>query len=214
MATAKKWANVAVAMESARAAAKTITAITKASPAVVSSTAHGYSNGQYVLLSIQGMFQLDSKVVRVANQTANTYECEGVDSTAFDTFSTGSAYAITYGTTLSSVKGLSASGGDFDFLDTTTIHDNVKKQIPGLPNPLNYTFDNIWDVSDTAQVAMKTASDSQSPKCFRVTFGTGGNIMAFYGYVGFSAAPTGNALDIVTSPAVITMYGTPTYYAS
>jgi hypothetical protein len=214
MATVRKWSNVAVAMQSALAATKTITAITKASPPVVTSTSHGYANGTYVLLSIQGMSQLDNRVVRVANQTANTWEAEGLDSTLFDTFSSGTSAAITFGTTFSSIKGLSASGGDFDFIDITTIHNNVKVQIPGLPNPLSYSFDNLWDVSDAAQIAMKLASDSQAARSFRVTFGTGGQIMLFYGYVGFSGAPTGNALDVVTSPAAITMFGSPTFYAS
>ena len=45
MANAKVWKNVAVAMESARAAAKTITVVTKAKPGVASSTAHGFANG-------------------------------------------------------------------------------------------------------------------------------------------------------------------------
>lgn len=210
----KKWANVGVAMQSALAATKTITAITKASPAVVTSTAHGYANGNYVLLSIQGMSQLDNKVVRVANQTANTFEAEGVDSTLFDTFSTGTAALITFGTTITSATSMSATGGDFDFIDTTTIHSNVKTQIPGLANPITYTFDNLWDVSDAAQLAMKSATDSQAQRAFRFTFGTGGPIMLFSGYVGFTGAPTGNAQDKVTSPAVITAFGTPTYYAS
>jgi hypothetical protein len=214
MATVRKWANVAVAMQSALAAAKTITGITKASPAVISSTSHGYANGNYVLLSSQGMWQMDNKVVRVANQAANTFEAEGVDSTLFDTFSSGSAYLITFGTTITSATSISASGGDFDFIDVTTIHSNVKAQIPGLANPLNYTFDNLWDMADTAQLAMKTASDGQAVRCFRFTFGSGGPIMLFAGYVGFSGAPTGNAQDKVTSPAVITAFGTPTYYAS
>lgn len=214
MATVRKWANVAVAMQSALAAAKTITAITKASPGVVTSTAHGYSNGNYVLLSVQGMWQVDQKVVRVANQTANTFELEGVDTTLYDTFSSGSAYLITYGTTITSATTISASGGDFDFIDTTTIHGNVKTQIPGLANPLNYTFDNLWDMADAGQIAMKAASDQQATRCFRFTFGSGGPIMLFNGYVGFAGAPTGNAQDKVTSPAVITAFGTPTYYAS
>lgn len=214
MATVRKWANVAVAMQSALAAAKTITAITKANPAVISSTSHGYANGNYVLLSIQGMYQMDNKVVRVANQTANTFEAEGVDSTLFDTFSTGSAYLITFGTTLSSATSMAATGGDFDFIDTTTIHQNVKTQIPGLANPLNYTFDNLWDITDAAQLAMKAATDAQSTRCFRFTFGTGGPIMLFSGYVGYTGAPTGNAQDKVTASAVITAFGTPTYYSS
>lgn len=214
MTTVRKWANVAVAMESALAAADTITGITKANPAVVTATAHGLNNGDYVLLSVQGMWQLDQKVVRVANKTTDTFECEGVNSTSYETFSTGSAYAITYGTTLSSIATISASGGDFDFIDTSTIHSNVKSQIPGQANALTYSFENLWDMSDTAQLAMKAASDAQSTKCFKFTFGSGGPIMVFNGYVGYAGAPTGNAQDKITSPAVITCYGTPTYYAS
>jgi Phage tail tube protein, TTP len=210
----KKWANVAVAMQSALAATKTITAITLASPAVVTSTAHGYANGSYVLLSIQGMSQLDNKVVRVANQTANTFEAEGIDSTLFTAFSSGTAALITFGTTITSATSMSATGGDFDFIDTTTIHSNVKSQIPGLANPLSYTFDNLWDITDVAQIAMKTATDSQAQRAFRFTFGTGGPIMLFSGYVGYTGAPTGNAQDKVTASAVITAFGTPTYYSA
>jgi hypothetical protein len=214
MATVRKWANVAVAMQSALAAADTITGITKANPAVVTATSHGLSNGTYVLLSVQGMWQLDKKVVRVANQTANTFECEGVDSTLYETFSSGTAEAITFGTTLTSIATISASGGDFDFIDTSTIHSNVKSQIPGQANPLTYSFDNLWDMSDTAQLAMKAASDGQAERAFKFTFGSGGPIMVFAGYCGYAGAPTGNAQDKITSPAVITAFGTPTYYAS
>jgi len=209
-----KWSNVAVAMQSALAATKTITGITKANPAVITSTSHGYANGDYVLLSVQGMYQMDVKIVRVAATATNTFQAEGVDSTLFDTFSTGTAALITFGTSITTATSISASGGDFDFIDTTTIHGNVKTQIPGLPNPLNYTFDNLWDTSDAGQIAMKVASDAQAQRCFKFTFGTGGKIMLFSGYVGFAGAPTGNAQDVVKSPAAITAYGTPTYYAS
>jgi hypothetical protein len=201
-------------MQSALAATKTISAITKASPPVITATAHGYANGNYVLLSIQGMSQLDNKVVRVANQTANTFEAEGLDSTLYDTFSTGTAALITFGTTISTATSMTASGGDFDFIDVTTIHDLVKKQIPGLANPLNYSFDNLWDIADAAQIAMKQASDTQAQRAFKFVFGTGGPIMLFAGYVGFTGAPTGNAQDKVTAAAAITAFGTPTYYAS
>lgn len=209
-----KWSNVAVAMQSALAATKTIISISKASPAAIGSTAHGYTNGDYLLLSVQGMYQMDNKVVRVASSTTDAYTAEGVDSTLFETFSTGTSAKITFGTSITTATSISASGGDFDFIDTTTIHTNVKTQIPGLPNPLNYTFDNLWDIADAGQIAMKVASDSQATRCFKFTFGTGGKIMVFTGYCGFSGAPTGNAQDVVKSPAAITAYGTPTYYAS
>ena len=214
MTTARKWSNVAVAIQSALAAAKTITAITKASPGVVSSTAHGYSNGDYVLLSVQGMFQVNNKVARVAGVTTDTFQLESVDTTDFDTFGSGTAQKITFGTSVTSATSLTASGGDFDFIDTTVIHDNAKTQMPGLPNPLAYSFENIWDISDAGQIAMKAASDAQDMRAFKFTFGTGGPIMVFAGYVGFSGAPTGQAQQLITTPAVITAYGTPSYYAS
>lgn len=213
-ANVRKWSGVAVAMQSALAAAKTISGVTKADPAVVTATTHGYSNGDYVLLVVQGMYQLDGKVVRVASVATDTFQAEGVDSTLFDTFVSGTAQKITFGTTLSSMTSVNASGGDFDFIDTTTIHQNVKTQIPGLANPLSYSFDNLWDMSDAAQLAMKAASDNQGQRAFKFVFGTGGPIMVFSGYVGYAGAPTGSAQDKVVSPAVITAFGTPTYYAS
>lgn len=214
MATARKWSGVAVAMQSAIAATKTITAITKASPGVVSSTAHGYSNGDYVYLSVQGMFQVDGMVARVSGVATDSFSLEGIDTTNFDTFSSGTAAKITFGTSITSATSMSASGGDFDFIDTTTIHANVKTQVPGIANPVTYTFDNLWDAADAGQIAMKAASDAQAIRAIKMTFGTGGPIAVFAGYVGFTGAPTGNAQDKVVCSASITQFGRPAYYAS
>ncbi len=213
MATVRKWANVSVAMQSALASPVTITAATKANPVVCTAT-NTYTNGDFVLLSVQGMSQLDNKVVRVSAASGSGFTCEGIDGTGFDTFSSGTASKITFGTTINSAVSMSASGGTFDFIDTTTIHSAVKSQIPGLAEPLTYSFDNLWDLSDAAQIAMKTASDSQAVRAFKIVFGTGGPIVLFAGYVGFTGAPTGNALDKVTTPAVITAFGSLTSYSS
>ena len=214
MATATVWKNVAVAMQSALAAAKTITAITKASPGVVTSTAHGFSNGDYVFLSVSGMYQLNDKVVRVANQAANTFELEGVDTTLFDTFSSGTAEKITFGASITTATNITSSGGNFDFIDATTIHGNSKSQLPGLPEATTFNMDHIWDVADAGLLALKTASDNQAKRAFKFTFGSGGKIMTFSGYVGAALLPGGSAQQLVTTPSVITMNGTPTYYAS
>lgn len=214
MPSVRKWSNVAVAMQSALDAAKTITAITQANPGVASSTAHGYTNGDYVYLEVQGMHQLNGRVARVANVAADTFELEGIDTTDFDAFTSGTAKKITFGTSITTATSVSASGGDFDFIDTTTIHANAKTQIPGLPNPSTFSFENIWDVADAGLLAMKAASDAQGIRAFKFTFGVGGQIMVFAGYVGASLLPGGNAQDKVTTQTVITMYGSASYYAS
>lgn len=214
MATVRKWSGVAVAMQSAIAAAKTITGITKANPGVCTSTAHGYTTGDFVTLTVQGMYQLNGRNVRIIVLTADTFSLEGIDTTDFGTFASGTAEKITFGTSITTATNISASGGDFDFIDTTTIHDVAKTQVPGSSNPLAYSFDNLWDAADAGQIAMKAASDAQAQRAFKFTFGTGGPIMSFVGYVGYNGAPTGSAQDKVISPAVITASGTPAYYAS
>lgn len=208
------WKNVAVSMQSAIAAAKTITSITKANPGVVTATAHGFENGDIIYLDIQGMHQVNEKAVRVAGKTTDTFQLEGVDTTLFDTFVSGSAAKVTLGTSVTTATTISSSGGDFDFIDTTTIHQNAKSQMPGLPNSATFTMDHIWDASDAGLLAMKAASDAQAKRVFKFQFGTGGRVLYFAGYVGCSMLPGGQAQGLVTTNAVITMNGTPTVYGS
>ena len=213
MSTARKWSNVAVAMQSAFGADITITAISKAAEGVVTAT-NTLANGDFVALDVQGMFQLNDRVARVKSVSGANFTLEGVDTTLFDTFSSGVANKITFGTSITTATSISSSSGDFDFIDTTTIHVNAKSQMPGLPNPATFSFDNIWDVADAGLLAIKLASDGQAKRAFKFTFGTGGQIMAFNGYVGGNLLPAGQAQGLVTTQTVITMNGSPTYYAS
>lgn len=209
----KTWTNVQVAMQSALGASKTITAITKASPAVATSTAHGLANGDYVVLSANGMWQVDTQTVRVANVTANTFELEGVDSTAFDTFTSGSAQAITFGYTFSTMGDFSVSGGDFEMIDVTTIHDQTKKSIPGAASAVECSGNFNWDPSDSGQVQMKQASQARVQRAFRIAFSDGSK-WVFTGYPGYAGTPAGSAGAKVTSPFKISGYGRPSFYAS
>lgn len=219
MATVRKWSGVAVAMQSTLGAAKTITAIAVGTTATVTAT-HDFVAGDYVVFKVQGMHQIDKRVFRVLSvSTTVSFVIEGsggasLDTSTFNAFTSGTCNKITFGTSITTATSMSASGGDFDFIDTTTIHDLIKTQVPGTANPLTYNFDNIWDAADAGQIAMKSASDAQAERAFKFTFGTGGPIMVGNGYVGFTGAPTGSAQDKVVTPAVFTAYGSPTYYAS
>lgn len=213
MAIITKWSNVAVSVQSALAATKTITAITKASPGVVSSTAHGYSNGDYVLLSVQGMYQLNYRVMRVSGVATDSFSLEGEDTTNYATFTSGTAQKITFGTTLATLTNINASGGDFDFVDTTTIHDSIKTQIPGLGNPSTYQFESFWDPSDAGLIALKSASDAQAQRAILFSFSNSQKFV-FNGYVGCSLSPTGSAQDLIKTSVVFTSLGGPKAYAS
>lgn len=214
MPTVSKWSNVQVSMQSALSSAADISSITKASPGVVTqgSPSTSVSNGDYVVLTVNGMHQIDGRVFRVAGVSGATFQLEDEDTSLYDTFTSGYFKKITFGTTLATATGLTAAGGDFDFLDITTIHDNTRKQIPGLASAASYTFENLWDPADSALQAMKIASDNQAQRAIKFTFASGANVV-FNGYVGATLLPVGNAQEVVKTSVVITMFGRPTLYA-
>lgn len=214
MATPRKWSNVAVAMQSAIGAAAVITSVSNASPGVVTTAAAVPANGAYVLINAQGMTQIDGRVFRVSASGAGVFSLEGEDTTLYDAFTSGTFQVLTLGTSITTATTVNAAGGDFPFIDTTTIHASVKTQMPGLPNASSFDFENIWDVSDAGLLAMKAAADVQGQRAFKFTFGQAGQIMVFNGFVGATLLPGGQAQQLVTTKAVITMFGRPTYYAS
>lgn len=215
MATIRKWQNVILSMQSALATAVTINAVTKASPAVVTYTGADPTNGDYIFVQAQGMHQLNDRVFRVANVNAgaNTLELEGINSTAFDTFSSGTFEVITFGTSIGTCRSISSSDPGADMLDITTIHDNTRVEIPGLQGAMSYSMEFLWDPSDAGQIAMKAAADAQAKRAFKIQFGTGGAITVFAGYISFSGTPGGNAQDVVTTSGSITGRA-PTHYSS
>ena len=75
--------------------AKTITAATKANPAVITSNSHGYSNGDEIYLtSVGGMTELNGRNYIVANASTNTYSLKdlfgnNINSTNYTTYTSG-----------------------------------------------------------------------------------------------------------------------------
>lgn len=68
----------------------TISGVTQANPAVVTATAHDFNNGESVTISgVVGMTELNGNTYTVANATANTFELQGIDSTAFTAYVSG-----------------------------------------------------------------------------------------------------------------------------
>lgn len=75
--------------------AKTITAVTQASPGVLTSATHGFSDGDEIYITgVGGMTQLNDRNFIVANATANTFTLKdlfgvAINTTAFTAFTSG-----------------------------------------------------------------------------------------------------------------------------
>jgi PIN domain nuclease of toxin-antitoxin system len=96
----------------------TITAVTAANPAVVTSSSHGLSNGDTVIIkgiedpedldldsTKTNMSDLNDGVYTVANVAANTFELSGVNTSAYNAYGSG-GFAYERVTTLSGLKHL------------------------------------------------------------------------------------------------------------
>ena len=116
----------------AAGAAKTITAITKANPAVLTSTAHGLVDGDVVKISsVAGMTEINGKVGVVVVLTANTFELRGVDSTNFSTYTSGGSATLT-AARLGNWKTWSGFDGSASDLDATDLDSVAMEYRMGL----------------------------------------------------------------------------------
>lgn len=74
----------------AKAPGTAITGITQANPGVVTSTAHGLSNGERVVLNdVIGMREVNGVTYRVAGATANTFQLQNTNTSAYTAYSSG-----------------------------------------------------------------------------------------------------------------------------
>jgi hypothetical protein len=216
MPTINLWLGVSLTLEAiaTRATAKTISAITKANPGVVTSTSHGYANGDYVILpAISGMKELNGRMVRVANVAANTWEIENVDTTNFTTFTSGSSYKVTLSKSASTFVDVNASGGEAADVGTETIHDTIAKPVPGLKSALKYDLSSIWDPADPALIECKLADDTLSYRGILIGFQSGAKV-GFVGYVSCPLAPTGSTGDKVVTPVGVKLLGPTTAWST
>lgn len=209
------WQNVQISV-GVYGTPMSIASITKANPGVVTYTPGvDPTNGDYGLMLVQGMYQLDRRIIRVTNENAagDHFDMEGVDTTLFGTFSSGTYTPITWTYSLGTITDVSASGGNPSFADITTIHDSVKKQAPTVNDPLTLTMDSIFDPTDTALTALKAAADTISERPIRITFANSWKLL-FNGYVSCPLIPTGSKQEVVKTQVVLTSSGRPQLYTT
>ena len=210
--TIKTNSGLKLFMESAIATAKTISGITKAAPGVVSSTTHGFVNNDIVLLEVQGMVELNGRLFKVVNVAADSFQLAGVDGTTgidttlYNTFSSGTAKKVTLGTSITGVQEFTFSGGDIKTVDTTTVNDLVDTQIVVGAAAQAADLTMQWDPASAAQQAMIAAFQTRANKGFKVMWPDGAFVL-WYGTVGYTGAPGGGKQGVTTSPAKITMLG-------
>lgn len=191
------------------AAAKTITAITNANPAVATCTAHGYTTGDEIMLS-SGWEDATDSVYKIESVDANSFKILGLDSTNTSFFPTGSgggsAQKLSAWTVIPQVLTISASGGDARFTDVNPLAKRNGIRIPTGFNATSVTLSLGFDATNASYKSMVGISRSLSKVAFKQVL-SGGSTQYGWGYMTVSEFPKLNNNQVNTVDAALTFLG-------
>lgn len=148
-------------------AEKSVTAISNAAEAQVTSTGHGFTNGDIVLIT-SPWGRLNLRAFRIKSATTNDFVLEGGNTSNTDLFATGSGgggnvQKVTTWVDLDKTLNHSSSGGDPKTVNVKFIESEVEIVLNDGFNAVSRTFDMDADMIGTpAYGALKTLSDTDA----------------------------------------------------
>lgn len=160
-----------VEVGTALAVAVAATGVSKATEAVVSGTGFTVGAGDFVMFgAVDGMPELGFIVARVKASpapTATAFTLEGINSTAWGTFISGSFQRITTWSTLAQATSIDFGAGTVDNLEITTLLDVVKQSAAGMLTQPDITINLFSDAAASVQGALDDAAYLGSVLPFR-----------------------------------------------
>jgi hypothetical protein len=196
--------------------AKTVSALTNATPGVATSTAHGFTDGDIVVMD-SGWSNLNNRVVRIDNAAANAFDIEGIDTSSTTLFpagsGTGSAMEVTAFTQITQIMGFATSGGDQQFATYSFLEQSFETQIPTISNAQTITIDIADDPSLAGYAALKAAAAARAIRALKIAMPDGSTIY-YNGYVSFNETPTVSKGQVMQVKATFSLLGRPVRYAA
>jgi hypothetical protein len=194
----------------------TVTAATNANPCVMTSTAHGLSNGDYIVAT-SGWTRTTDRVFRVANVTANTFELEGHDTSDTDVYAagsgTGSVKEVTTWTQISQVLNITSQGGEQQFATYQPLEGDREVRIPTIKSGGGLDMEVGDDPTLAGFVAAMAANDDRVARAVRITASNSSKSL-FYSYVSADKVPQMNVNQVMTARVSLSHLGEATRYTS
>lgn len=190
----------------ATVAAKNITALSKANPAVATITAHGLADGALVkIASVGGMTEINGKMAIIGVVDANTVQFLNIDSTGYGTYTSGGTATGTLAKAIN-VTGFSGFDGQAGEIDVTDFDSKAKEYLGGLKDSGQVTFNVQISDTDDGQNALRASQDAGGVVTpFTLTF-RNGKKRTFNGFVR-SFSEQGAVDGVVTGTVAIRISG-------
>ncbi|WP_368640482.1 phage tail tube protein [Castellaniella ginsengisoli] len=185
----------------AQATAINATSVSNANPAVVSATAHGLTDGDYVVVT-SSWPQLDGMLLRVEDSTTDDFELGGVDTSDTTKFPTGGTLSVKKVTTwleIPKIMNPQSSGGEQQFFTWQYLAEKIQRQKPTVKSAKSIGMEVAYDDTHPAHyTALIEADESGNAYPIRVRLPSGTE-MAYSMFIGFDADPSKNQGQIMTN---------------
>lgn len=205
-----------VTLSTTLGSAKTVSALTNANPGVATSTAHGFANGDIVLMN-SGWSNLNQKAVRVAGSVVNTFNLDGIDTSLTSLYpagsGTGSASLVGGFTQISQIMGLTTQGGDQQYATFSFLEQNFETQLPTVFSAQSISLEIADDPSLPGYIALKAAADARAFRVLKLQLPDGSFIL-YYGQISFNETPSLNKGQVMVVKATFALQARPVRYAS
>jgi hypothetical protein len=205
-----------VSIASAYAAPITITAVSNANPAVASAVGHGLANGDIVEVT-SGWSRLNSRVARVANVTADTFELEGINTTSTNLYpaggGAGSVRKVSTWQQITQVLEFTTSGGEQQFVTYSFLEEDVEHQIPTVKSASSFAMTIGDDASLPWYGILSDANDDRIPRAVSVVLPSGSAIY-YNGYVTLNKTPTLTKNELMGLQGTVSLTSEPQRYAA
>lgn len=163
------------------AAAKTTTIVTNASEAVVTCAAHGYSVGDFVLVT-SGWGRLHKRAFRIKTVLTDTFVLEGADTSQTTYFPPGTGVGtvskVTAFTQITTVMNPSSSGGEPKTVEYKFIESEIAYQINDGFSATSYSLEMDADSIGTAgYTALVNLTNVQTDTILKIVTRSGSIIL-------------------------------------
>lgn len=200
------------------AASVSVTAATNAASCqLTTSTTHSLTTGDYIEVS-SAWGLLDQRIVRcAAGTTGTTVVLEGINTTDTTKYPSGAGIGsirkITAWTEITQVKGGSASGGEQQFADITTMKDVVARQIPTIRSAVTMSLDVFDDPTLAWYGDVVAADEARKPYGLLMAFPNGSKLVA-NAYWSLLRVPTMAQNEALMTQVTLSYAAEPVRYAS
>jgi hypothetical protein len=183
-----------VAIASAYAASKTMSAITNDANAVATLEAsHGVAVGEFVEVT-SGWDRLNSRIVKATAVATNDVTFGTIDTSSTSRYpngsGTGSVREISTWTNIGQItKDIQVGGGEQRYADITTLADVIDKQIPTRRSPITVTLPLFYDNDLGFVTTVRSVAETATATAVRFTY-PDGTVLVANAYWSYQEVPT------------------------